>query len=541
MKRTVLIPLIVVSCLHGFSQSRMDSLIDVLKMEIDQQNIYVEQKFARIDNLQKQLPAAKDDFIKQFTIYTAIFHEYKAFINDSALHYVQILSETAHKLKDISRIGDARVKSGFVFNSAGMFKETFDSLSAVEVKYLNDTSRVEHYRLLSRSYGDLNTYNKNASFGELYAHMERLYLDSALMWSRSGSYSNLYLISMIALSERNYKQTIEIKHKIFKLPLNYHQQAMNYHEMASAYGALGEDDKMVEYYILAALCDLRAPTKETAAMLTLARQLYRLGDSKNAYIFIKQALSEAEFYGAMQRQVEISSILPVIAADQLNSVDEQRKRWLLYSAGLASLVIIIVVFSVIIYKQLQKLKAAEAVIRETNRNLNEMNRKLREADKIKEEYIGYYFSNNSGYIDKIESFKRSIDRKLQHHKVEDIRHVVNTINPDHEREELYFNFDKIFLKLFPDFVNIVNSYFEPENRIVLKEHQLLNTELRIFALIRLGIHDAKKIARILGYSVNTIYAYRNRIKGKSILPNDQFEEKIMEIKTVSIDKTLILN
>jgi hypothetical protein len=120
--------------------------------------------------------------------------------------------------------------------------------------------------------------------------------------------------------------------------------------------------------------------------------------------------------------------------------------------------------------------------------------------------------------------------------MDDIRHVVNTINPDHEREELYFNFDKIFLKLFPDFVPIFNSYFEPQDRIVLKENQLLNTELRIFALIRLGIHDPEKIARTLGYSVNTIYSYKNRVKSKSILPNDQFEEKIMAIKTVSLAK-----
>jgi hypothetical protein len=82
-------------------------------------------------------------------------------------------------------------------------------------------------------------------------------------------------------------------------------------------------------------------------------------------------------------------------------------------------------------------------------NLSEMNHRLQEADKIKEEYIGYYFNNNSEYIDKIESFKKNIDRKLQNHKMEDIRYMVNTLNPEHEREELYFNFDKIFLKAFP--------------------------------------------------------------------------------------------
>jgi hypothetical protein len=288
--------------------------------------------------------------------------------------------------------------------------------------------------------------------------------------------------------------------------------------------------------VMSSLSDLRAATKETAAMHTLAKMLYEQGDTENAYIFIKQALNDAEFYGARQRKVEIMSILPLIASAQLNSVDEQRKVWFVYSAGLTVLILLVVIFSVIISKQLKKLKLAEGVIRQANKNLQEINNKLMEADKIKEEYIGYYFSNNSQYIDKIESFRNSIDQKLQSRKVDDIRYLVNTINPVHEREELYFNFDKIFLKLFPDFVRIVNSYFEPENRIILKDGQLLNTELRIFALIRLGIHDAEKIAKILGYSVNTIYSYKNRVKSKSSLPNDEFEDRIMEINGISNHK-----
>jgi hypothetical protein len=319
--------------------------------------------------------------------------------------------------------------------------------------------------------------------------------------------------------------------------LTYPQLAVNYYDMAEAYEGLNQQDKTLEYLILSSLSDLRAPTKETAAMYTLARLLYEKGDTENAYVFIRQALNDAEFYGARQRKVEIGSILPLIAADQLNSVEGQRRRWLIYSTGLTFIAVLVIVFSVIIFKQLKKLKAAEAVITRTNHNLSEMNHRLQEADKIKEEYIGYYFNNNSEYIDKIESFKKNIDRKLQNHKMDDIRYMVSTLNPEHEREELYFNFDKIFLKLFPDFVTTFNSYFEPDDRIVLKENQLLNTELRIFALIRLGIHDAEKIARILGYSVNTIYAYKNRVKSKSILPNDLFEDKIMEIKTVSLSKT----
>ena len=119
--------------------------------------------------------------------------------------------------------------------------------------------------------------------------------------------------------------------------------------------------------------------------------------------------------------------------------------------------------------------------------------------------------------------------KLLTKKLDDIKFIVNNINPKKEREELYHSFDKVFLKLFPDFVVIFNSYFKEEDRIVLKEGQLLNTELRIFALIRMGIHDTDKIAKILDYSINTIYNYKARVKGKSLIPNDEFEKKVMEI------------
>ena len=119
--------------------------------------------------------------------------------------------------------------------------------------------------------------------------------------------------------------------------------------------------------------------------------------------------------------------------------------------------------------------------------------------------------------------------KLMTKKIDDIKFIVNNINPKKEREELYHSFDKVFLKLFPDFVTIFNSYFKEEDRIVLKEGQLLNTELRIFALIRMGIHDNEKIAKILDYSINTIYNYKARVKGKALIPNEEFEKKVMQI------------
>lgn len=538
MKRVWLVCLLISLATKGISQEGADSLLTVLKNEIGQRHVYVNQKLRRIEQLRKSLPSMQRAALpQQFDLYNALYHEYKTFIYDSAFWYAQRLILTAYKLHDKSKIGYARVKLSFILVSSGMFKETFDSLRIVEVKYLADTTRIDYYRLLARAYSDLTAYNKDRYYRKFYETLGRSYMDSALMECTPRSYSHYYFTALRELHSGNYQNVISTVQALLKhQTLSHPQLAVNYHDMAEAYKALGDTERTLQFLILSSISDLRAPTKETTSMYLLAKLLYDQGDTQNAYIFIKQALEDAEFYGARQRKVEIGSILPVIAADQINNVEGQRKRWLVYSAGVTLIVLLVIVFSVIIFKQLKKLKAAELVITQANQNLQEINHKLLEADKIKEEYIGYYFSNNSQYIDKIESFKKSIDRKLQNHKVDDIRYFVSTINPDQEREELYFNFDKIFLKLFPDFVTTFNSYFEPGNRIVLKENQLLNTELRIFALIRLGIHDAEKIARILGYSVNTIYAYKNRIKSKSILPNDQFEEKIKEIKTVSLAK-----
>ena len=90
-------------------------------------------------------------------------------------------------------------------------------------------------------------------------------------------------------------------------------------------------------------------------------------------------------------------------------------------------------------------------------------------------------------------------------------------------------FDKAFLKLYPKFVEQFNGLLREDARIELKKGKLLNTELRIFALIRLGITQSSDIASMLRYSVNTIYNYRAQIKNSALGDRDNFEERIKEI------------
>ncbi len=533
MIRCCVFLLLFFSTLKGLPNSKSDSLISLLTKAIQNKDVPVRSKLQRIGVLKEKLASVKGSSLEnQFDLYNALYHEYKTFIYDSAFSYALKLIQTSYKLQDNSRVGYARVKLGFILVSSGMFKETFDSLSVAHVQHMTDSTKVQYYSLMARAYYDLGTYNNDSYYQTEYAKRANLYMDSAKNQSSPDSYDYLYLNGLQNLKNQNLREATDYLNEVLKrFNLTPQQRAVNCHNLSYIYNALGEKEKAIEYMVYASLADIQVATKETAAVYTLAKILYEQGDIDNAYIFIEQAMDDAIYYGARQRKVEIGSLLPVIAAKRLNSAEAQRKLWITYASVVTVLSVLVFVFVIVIVKQLKRLKAAELRITEANDRLREINNTLREANAIKEEYIGYYFNINSEYVDKIEEFKRAVDHKLVNRKFDDIKFIVNNIDLKREREALYFSFDKVFLKLFPDFVTIFNSFFEEKDRITLKDNQLLNTELRIFALIRMGISDTEKIAKILNYSVNTIYAYKTRVKSKSRIPNEEFEQKIMGIKT----------
>jgi hypothetical protein len=196
------------------------------------------------------------------------------------------------------------------------------------------------------------------------------------------------------------------------------------------------------------------------------------------------------------------------------------------------LFLLLIFLTFVIAKQIKKLKNAQKAILLANQEQQELNARLVEANKIKEEYIGFLFSATTTFFDKMEKFKKKTEQKVSERKMDEILYLLKNLDIKQEREEVLKNFDRIFLKIFPHFTEAYNSLFEPEDRPHLKENEVLNSDLRIFALIRLGIRDNDKIAAILGYSVNTINTYKTKIKNKSLVSNEHFEEKILEIKSV---------
>jgi len=525
--------------LSGHAQAPNDSLLNKLTDVLADKETFVKQKQHRIEKLSHQL-SKTPDLAGKYALYQNLFDEYKAFSYDSAYSYSKKLRLTAEKLNDPAKLARAKMELGFTLISSGMFKETLETLNQVDVKLLNDTDKIEYYFLKGRSYFDLSDFDRNVDYSALYNPKGIQCIDSALSLSKPGSYYYLALSGLKDLRTSDYKSGVKHYTTLLNLPkLTPHQFAINACSLSYIYEVQGKQDESIALLIKAAIADIQSATKETVAMYKLADYLYKKGDLKNAYTYINQAMDEAIYYGARHRQVTISSILPIIESQRISIVEQQRRSLVIYSSIITLLIIFVLVFAVIIFRQLKKLriaddiiKAANTTLQENNKALEELNRNLSTANKIKNEYIGYYFNINSIYIEKLESFQKSLDKKLSSKRYEDAQAAVKNLNLENERLQLFHTFDKVFLRLFPDFIKKFNLLFNDGEEIIIPEGQLLSTEHRIFALIRMGIHDNDRIAKLLGYSVNTIYSYKNRIKNRSFIANDEFEDRIMEIEAV---------
>ena len=207
-----------------------------------------------------------------------------------------------------------------------------------------------------------------------------------------------------------------------------------------------------------------------------------------------------------------------------------QRNWLFVATGLFIILLVgcLLGFRTIRRKN-RKLLEARETIAEQLEQLKHTNLQLQEDDKIKNAYIGRSFYTNAEFIAKLEKLYLAIDRKIAARQYEDLRSMMKLSTLNTERASMYEAFDQTFLKLFPDFVERYNALFEEKDRKLPDNDQSLTSEMRIFALIRLGINDSERIAKFLDYSVHTVNTYKTRIKNRSMVDNEQFERLIMDI------------
>ena len=302
--------------------------------------------------------------------------------------------------------------------------------------------------------------------------------------------------------------------------------------LSRAYKQIGNSELEEKYLILAAMTDTKLSVKENEALLTLAVNLFHKGDIDRAYNYIKVALDDAIFYNSRFKNTVIARIHPIIENTYLIRLEKQKQNLRFYIILVSLFVIALAITLYFTYKQTKIVSRAKKNLKDMNEELVVLNQNLDEANLIKEKYVGYFMNQCAVYINRLDEYRKNVNRKIKTGQIDDL--YKSSSRPfEKELEELYSNFDKAFLKLYPNFVEKFNSLLKQEERYKLEKDQL-NTELRIFALIRLGITDVGQIAAFLHYSVQTIYNYKSKVKKLSVFEANLFEEKVKKLGSLSL-------
>lgn len=564
MKRPFLFCLLLIAC--ALPAAAAGPSLPELVQVLDHKQAYFKQRTDRIAALTRQYQAHPAADKARYRLGLRIYQEYQSFKYDSAFAYAQRLAQLAARLRDPAKIEEAKLNLAFVQISSGLFKEAFDLLETINPAPLDSAGRVELYFTQARAYSDLLDYDANAYYTAPYRARSMAAADSALRYCRPGSYDQLAVQGFQLLKTGRLAECQAVYQRILAQPgLTQHQVAVNASSAAYVAELQGRPEEELRLLTQAAIADVKSATTETLALFKLSGLCYERGDLKNAYSFIQSAREDAAFYNARLRQIQINTIFSVIEGQKINLIEQQRKSLAVYAAVTTALILLSLAFAVIIFRQLRRLQRADAVIsatnatlqasnehlsllneqfqaanrqlneangklNEANTQLHEVNLKLHEANVIKDEYIVYYFNTSSEYIDKLEAIKLALGRTLASKQYTNSQRLIDDIDIRNERNELFKGFDQVFLRLFPNFVADFNALLRPEEQIHLPTEQLLNAELRIFALIRLGIDDGERLSKMLGYTVNTIYTYKARTKKKSRHPSDEFDALVRGIK-----------
>ncbi|MEJ2883543.1 DUF6377 domain-containing protein [Pedobacter sp. GR22-6] len=514
------------TAISGYSNGHIaDSLWHVLKHDLAKDKYYVQQKENKIKQLKLALSAAPNDrFRPQFDLLSKLFGEYSAFRFDSAIATAHKMIALSKKYEDRENLFQSQKAFTTLLVKSGFYKEAFESLSAMDTAHFTKLNRYEFLLLRSGLNVEISAYNNDAFFSKRYSAVgQRDYDEAMAMLTPDETEKTINL----AFSEGPKKPPVEFYYKYLNNnKFTDHQIAMLATRVSFAYS---NQDKLM-LLTLAAIKDLRSSIKETFAIFLLGQELFKQDRNSDAYLCMNEALKNASFYGTRNRAAQIEPILPLIV-NGLIAEEHHEKRMLWIGIGIFLIVAVVLVIQlVLLRKQMIRIKLNEQIIQQNNKELNELNGKLWESSRIKEELIGLFLNTCSLHIETLENVKRKAQHKIKTGKYEEAVTMLADIPIQKERKNLFKTLDKVFVTLFPNFVTAFNALLKPEEQIFLKEGEVLTASLRIYALMRLGVTDIKAIGRILDFTENTVYTYKTRIRSKSTLQPEAFEHMVMGIK-----------
>lgn len=515
---------LAVSCVDAYRHPLADEL-GRLDSELARMEEYVNEKEAKIITIEGLL--ASDDLSpeQKYGLYGQLYQECVAYQFDKAKAILESQEAIAAELEDRSLMNSAVVEKAMLFTTAGMFLEAQDLFQQLDTTTFNYQQKISWYNARQKFLHDYQEYVRTSGITVPEAVNIRAYQDLILKNTPKDSPLNHHIYIMRLIEEQRWDEAYSENLRIIE---GQNKSSRDYAVQCYWQGFICEnlerEEETIRWWIESAICDIRGAIKDNAALCSVAIKLTDPHDTDRAFRYIRISLDDAIFYNAKLRKVQIASTFPWIEKAYRDSRDLQmkdRSRYLMVTVLVAFLLLIILTYTVRLYRKRQRsakeieakniqLDAYTKSIMAVEEDLRRTNLDLVEANAAKEEYLGLFLSMCSGYLDKL---RKTLPREQY----------------DAELKNFYKTFDTSFLSLYPTFVEDLNALLTEEGRIVVKEGGLLNTELRIFALIKLGITQSSHIASLLRYSVNTIYNYRAQVKNAAVSDRENFEENVRKI------------
>jgi tetratricopeptide (TPR) repeat protein len=530
-----------------------NALLQELDRTIDMRPELMQRKERGITQLKRELLRVQSyDLQAAMHLSESLWQEYSGFNSDSASYYADQMHHAADQLHDQPHMIYATLHKAEALMTAGMFKEAFDLLVPIRSCSKDPPYATIYFHLCRTLYGYMTDYAVTPNERALYDHSTTLYRDSVLSCYQRGS--NMWrMICGDDLTDRRQPQKALKTLLPFRPTGDRHFDAAYYYTLAEAYMAAGDRDQAFDCYTQAAINDMKNDTREYASLRKLAMLLYEQDDVDRAYRYLSICMEDAKACNARLRILEILDSFPTINQAFLAKKHKQQMRlvWAIIAISLLAALLLVAYRYVVkqkrrlldarkrLYHANEEMKAVNRQLKESNLLMERQQQQIAENSYLKEIYIGRYMDQCSSYLDKLDHLRRSLRKLVDHGGEKELQDFFTFSSKELNKEllDFYDNFDDTFLELFPTFVADFNALLQEGEQIVPKPGHKLNTELRIFALIRLGITDSVKIAQFLRYSTTTIYNYRTRVRNKARGNRDELEKQVQKIGRVDSEQS----
>ena len=539
--RIILSALLLLSLPARAAEENLESLYHQIDEAIEHSPEYVADYESHIDRVKASL-LNESSPERQLPLLMQVFDLYKAYNNDSAMYYIEMYVDRAEATGRQDEADRGRVLLAFQCSTVGLYTEALGILGDISSQRLSPDTRTDYYNTCLHVYGELSYYTRLPRMRDEYSLRHDQYRDSLLLVANPNGETYLLQREALLLAQHHPDEALTVNdRRMDMVQEDTRAFAIVAFYRHLIYDAMSRRDESKRWLALSALCDVRQATMDQASLLTLAQMLNDEGDLERAYRYISFTWDCNNRFNTRMRSWQIAPILEVIDNNYKELLRRNSQRLTLGLIVLALFALALLGSLLFLHRRNKQLTVARRALHDsneqlaalndelkaTNSQLSTLNTQLAEANQVKEEYIGRFLSLCSQYIDKLDNYRKMVNRKMKNKELEELFQMSRSTElKDKELNELFQNFDSVFLHLFPQFVDDFNRLLQPDMQIHPKDSNMLTTDLRIFALIRLGIDDSSKIAEFLHYSVNTIYNYRARIKNGALHNREMFERQV---------------